>query len=240
MRTPSRIERGGSVTYAVADLGFDFPAPGFPSIAVLRFDTPALGNERVDAIDVGWRHQFNSTASFDLTLFHARHTRQRGASLEEEMELMPGYWLFAPLSNNHGRANISGLEASVDWRPARDWRLQAHYSWLRDRIYGDPVESNYDGITPRHQFSLRSSLDLNERLQWDAWLRYVSDLEVPDVPAYTTLDMRLAWKVDRNLTLSLVGLNLLDRQHPEFGNFFVNSRESEIERSFYVRADWKF
>ncbi len=239
VRTPSRLERGGEIAMGMLDTG-----PGMPP-GLLRFNVIGLDDERLDAIDLGWRHQFDPTTSFDLTVFHGRHTRQRGASLPETPEfVLPGYLLFVPSSNNDDRSNISGLEASLDWRPTRDWRLQAHYSWLRDKLFlsdkPGQVPNLYDGVSPRHQFSLRSSLDLSARLQWDAWLRHVSQITLHRIPAYTTLDMRLAWKADRNLTLSLVGLNLLDSRHPEFGSSFVLSRESEIERSFYARVDWKF
>lgn len=238
LRTPSRIERGGKIVVGMGDFGPDLPL-------VLRFDTPALDDERVDAIDVGWRHQFNPATSVDLTLFHARHTRQRGAALEGEPPLVPpGYLLFAAVSNNDNYSNVSGLEVGVDWRASRDWRLQAHYSWVRDEVgigkAPGQVFSNYAGATPRHQFSLRSAVDLGPNLQWDTWLRYVSEVAVHSVPAYTTLDMRLAWKAQKNLTLALVGQNLLDPVHPEYGNSFVLSRTAELERAVYLRADWAF
>ena len=37
------------------------------------------------------------------------------------------------------------------------------------------------------------------------------------VPAYTGLDVRIGWQPHKQLELSVGGLNLLDRRHPEFG-----------------------
>lgn len=240
-RTPSRIERGSRIVVGVADAD---PAAGMPPL-VLRFDTPGVDDERVEAIDFGWRHQFSPTASLDLSLFHARHTRQRGAAHEGAPILVPpGYLLYAPVSNNDNHSNIAGVELGADWRPSRDWRLQAHYSWVRDKAHigstPGQVASIYTGTTPRHQFSLRAAVDLGPKLQWDAWLRYVSKVALHDIPAYTALDLRLAWKVHRKLTLALVGQNLLDPSHPEYGNSFVRSRATELQRAFYLRADWTF
>ena len=39
----------------------------------------------------------------------------------------------------------------------------------------------------------------------------------PSVPSYITFDTRLAWQPIPNLELSLVGQNLWDNHHPEFG-----------------------
>jgi iron complex outermembrane receptor protein len=101
--------------------------------------------------------------------------------------------------------------------------------------------SGYTGTTPGHQFSLRSSLDITPTLQGDAWLRHVSriDNSQVNIPAFTTLDLRLAWQASKKLEISLVGQNLLDSAHPEYGGGFILSTPSEVQNGFYVKADWK-
>ena len=66
----------------------------------------------------------------------------------------------------------------------------------------------------------------------------VSRLPRPVVPSYTALDLRLGWRASNGLELSLVGQNLLDASHPEFGA--PTPRREEIERGFYGRATWRF
>lgn len=236
-RTPSRIERGGSA-YIQAD-----PAGVPPS--VVQLVSGALDEERVTALDLGWRHQFNATASLDLAAFYNRYDNLRGAAYTAPRLILPaGYLLIQTDPNNANRADTYGLEASLDWRPKPDWRLQANYSWLRYGVHTASLPgqspSDYAGVSPSHQFSLRSSLDITPTLRWDAWLRHVGEVERFGVDAYADLDMRLAWQPRKDLEVSLVGQHLLDRAHPEYGSYFILSTPSEIERGYYVKVDWKF
>ena len=49
-----------------------------------------------------------------------------------------------------------------------------------------------------------------------------------------TLDARLAWRAGAHLEFSIVGQNLLDNHHPEFGtNPFVRSPLTEVRRAVY-------
>jgi iron complex outermembrane receptor protein len=79
---------------------------------------------------------------------------------------------------------------------------------------------------------------------FDLWLRYVSRLGDKDsplgVPAYTTLDLRYAWRPTRDLEVSLVGQNLLDHSHPEFVPGLLPSQQLELQRGMYVKAKWQF
>jgi outer membrane receptor for monomeric catechols len=56
------------------------------------------------------------------------------------------------------------------------------------------------------------------------------------VPAYWQLDTRLAWQATRNLTLSLVGQNLLSEYHAEYG--FPSPGRVQIARSVFARFTW--
>ena len=70
------------------------------------------------------------------------------------------------------------------------------------------------------------------------------DLRIPvrveGIELVTALDLRLAWQPRKDLELSLVGQNLLDNAHPEYGSSFILSTPSEIQRGVYLKADWKF
>jgi iron complex outermembrane receptor protein len=56
------------------------------------------------------------------------------------------------------------------------------------------------------------------------------------VPAYSALDARLAWRVRRDLELSLTAQNLFDHEHPEFSAL---PGRSDIERGFFFRVRWQ-
>ena len=134
-----------------------------------------------------------------------------------------------------------GLEVSMDWRPRSDWRMQAAYSYLDAELHLAPgrLTSGYADTTPSHMLSLRSSLDLSSTLRGDAWLRRVGKVDAYAIAAYTTLDLRLAWQPVKQLELSLVGQNLLDSAHQEYGSGFILSTPSKIARSVHVKASLK-
>ena len=84
---------------------------------------------------------------------------------------------------------------------------------------------------------MRSSFDLPRNVQLDLDLRGVGSLPQPPVPAYTDLDVRLAWLALSNMELSLTGRNLLHAQHPEFG---AMPRRSDMQRNVYGQLLWRF
>jgi iron complex outermembrane receptor protein len=57
------------------------------------------------------------------------------------------------------------------------------------------------------------------------------------VPSYVALDLRLGWRPTPNWEFAIVGQNLLDRQHPEFG---APATRQEIPRSVYGKLTWRF
>ncbi|HNH35324.1 MAG TPA: TonB-dependent receptor, partial [Rhodocyclaceae bacterium] len=140
-------------------------------------------------------------------------------------------------------------ELAVDWHALSWWRLQPAYTYLRvnaastvsDRASAEDAAST-GKREPRHQWSLRSSMTLSGRSQFDVWLRHVASTTWPggSAPRYTTMDLRYAWRVMPGLELSVVGQNLLDRRHPEIIPFQLPSEALQIQRSLYVKAKWQF
>ncbi|MBV5298829.1 MAG: hypothetical protein JZU64_12045, partial [Rhodoferax sp.] len=74
----------------------------------------------------------------------------------------------------------------------------------------------------------------------DLWLKYTSALRNPQVPAYTTLDMRYAMRLGAQAELAIIGQNLLETRHAEFVSDYLPVEQTEIGRSLTVRATWRF
>jgi iron complex outermembrane receptor protein len=70
--------------------------------------------------------------------------------------------------------------------------------------------------------------------------RYVDELPVQGIPHYITMDVRLAWTPRENLELALVGRNLLDRYHPEYGRDTFNFLPSEVCREVFAKVTWQY
>ena len=132
--------------------------------------------------------------------------------------------------------------------PREHWRLTSSYSFLDLNLDARGQDQNrgrfFDGATPRHQFGVRSFLDLPANLQLDAQLRSLSAIRrLPPVvsggriPGYTELDVRFAWRGWEQIEISAVGQNLLNDQHPEFG---PADQRGEIQRGIYAKVAWGF
>jgi len=127
--------------------------------------------------------------------------------------------------------------------------LHASYDFLHEDLRIKPGQTDINNALnetadPQQQFALRSSLDLTPAWEFDAALRWVDSLPTNDngvistLPAYTELDLRLAWHPSAHLELSLVGQNLLHDRHAEYR--VSNSPDVEIERTIYGKVAWRF
>ncbi len=228
-RAPSRVERGGIVSVPTS------------LFSALELDNGLAREEQLDALDLGWRRQINPKLSVDLAAFYYRYKHLRNAVLANVLVLPSGYTFIQTVNTNGDQATASGFEAALDWRPQPEWRIQASYSGLDFSLQQVPgsLANGYDA-TPEHQFSLRASHNVNQRLRWDAWLRYVGEVPLHAIPDYTSLDLRVSWQPSTDLELSLTGQNLLDSAHPELGNNFLLSTPSAIERGIVAQLRWKF
>ena len=81
-------------------------------------------------------------------------------------------------------------------------------------------------------------MDLPRRIEGDTTVRFVDHLPAPFVPSYLELDQRIGWSPTGKIELSLIGRNLLDRQHPEFGA--PSPAREEVRRNIYGRIVLRF
>ncbi len=251
LRTPARVERDAQIDLQV------IPGSALQPPVLLRVVPPpdhAMLNETVKAFELGYRQQFAAQLSLDVAVFYNRYSHLRsGVQGNQSFEFTPvPHVVQTIVSGNTIEARTRGVEVAVDWHLLRGWRVQPAYTYTRIEASADANDpfqqgaaADYTASAPRHQLSLRSSLTLADRSQFDLWLRYVSRLPaanpaVPEVSAYTALDLRYAWRVTPGLELSLVGQNLLARQHVEFIPDNLPSQTLQVQRSLYVKAKWQF
>lgn len=228
----------------------------------------AVQAEQALSLEGGWRKQFSNFLSVDVSLFVTDYKHLRGGrllpdpvvGLPEAMRCLavygPGacYFTMAGFNTNRDRARSSGGEFSVTWHPRAWWKLQAAYSHLHVKgvLSGDPLGDTqviaFENSAPRHQLSLHNNFDLAHGLNLDVRLRYNSETRhytltnegLTRLDPYTGLDMRLAWKVNRNTELALLGRNLLRDRHSEFLNIFPVTRAYDVQRSALVQAVLRF
>ena len=215
VRTPSRFDR-------------DLTAPGF-------FGPSAdFESEKLVAYEIGYRGRPTTDTSLSATLFVHDYSDLRSLAVAPDS----GLFVFG----NTMEGYIYGLETWGDYRVRSWWRLSAGFTIMQKNLDLKPgaIDAALDqhaGNDPDHQFSIRSSMDLFENVDFDISLRSVDDLPNPMVPSYLELDVRLAWQMTDQLELSLSGFNLLDNQHPETG---AAPGRLEVPRTVLAGARWRF
>jgi len=87
-------------------------------------------------------------------------------------------------------------------------------------------------------------MDLPGNIELDCGARWVDLLvlnngPVPGVvPSYLAVDARISWHPTKDVEVSLVGQNLFQDQHAEYG--FPSPTQVQIERSVYGKIAWHF
>jgi iron complex outermembrane receptor protein len=223
VRTPTRLDE---------DLRFVDPNGN-----AFVFGNPDFESEELLAYEVGYRIQAGSALILDLATFYNVYD-----NLRSQESLVPGQ-RFPIRLDNKLEAEAWGLELRANYEAAPWWHLHGAYAWFEkdftlDPDSTDPTGGVPEGNDPEHRFLLRSSFDLPRGVQVDAWLRHVSELPEPRVPAYTEMDLRVGWGPRPGLDLSVIGRNLLHGQHPEFGA--PTPTRKEVERSLYGRVTWRW
>lgn len=236
VRIPSRLDRD-LVTPT------NLPAP-FPQSILSGSDN--FNSEKVVAYEVGYRARLNPKLSTSISLFYNEYTDIRSVSPSPpDIFGLP----FPFMIRNNLEGETHGIEISTSYQALNWWRLQLGYNLLEEhlRVRSGEVDVNNalnETADPRHQVSIRSSMNLSSNVDFDAYFRWVDALHNNNgaiagrVPSYSELNLRLGWRPMKQLELSITGQNLLHNRHAEFG--FPDPNRVEIERSLYGKVQWHF
>jgi iron complex outermembrane receptor protein len=232
VRTPSRVDRNPDVALNIQ-----------PGPVVLRLiPNENYNSERVRSYEIGYRIQPRKSFFTSIDGFYNQYDHLQSyvlilpPPLIVESNPPPTKVLFPLFFQNGFEARVYGGELDSVWNPVPWWKLEGTYSYMhlnefkKDGTLDGVTESSVEGSSPRHQAMFRSSWDLPHAFEIDPTLRYVSGLPAQTTPAYWTMDLHVGWHSRKNLELALVGQNLLQPRHPEFGT------ANEIQRGVYAKA----
>lgn len=222
VRAPSRI-----------DVDYHIPAyivpPDRPSVA----GGPNFISEKLIAYELGYRVHPTHLFSLSLATFYNHYDDLYS------VEALPGTKTYQ--IQNGAKGYSKGAELSGNLQLIPNWRMRGGYTYFSKKLKNKPGNvtpasalTNL-GVDAEHQFVLQSIMDLPKDFNLDITWRYVDDLPSTqfrtEVKSYFNLDTRLAWSF-KQLEISLVGQNLLKKQHVEFGNY--------IPRSIYGKVIWRY
>jgi len=239
VRTPSRWENDLRANLRVLPPFSPGNPTGLP-LVVSFFGSEEVQAERVTAYEVGYRVQPTSWASFDTAAFYNDYSHLYGAVTGTpflETTPAPPHLVLPLEARNNETMQSYGFETVGTFDVTQDWRLQGTYGLLKI----DSTLDELSGQSPQQQASLRSFYNINDNVNWDMTLRYVDQLPDLQVSSYVELDARIAWRPIHGVELALVGRNLLQRSHLEFGDGnLVLTEPAEVARSVFLSLSVRF
>jgi iron complex outermembrane receptor protein len=264
IRSAARLERDVRVTDTIPSLppfsaGNPTPAP----VGIEIWGDPKFAPEKLTAYELGLRHRVNDALSFDLATYYNQYSDMRGVQRlptvcapsmtpieSDPLCAFAASKIIVPMQfSNLLSGSIHGIELTATWSPAHYWRLVGSYAYLNQDLQSNTVDfgalqldfaAYTAGQDAKNQWSVRSSLSLGTYWDWDLFLRHVDQLPAGEVPAYTELNTRIAWRPRINFELALTGQNLLHSDHQEFRSDFLDLAPVAIRRAAYLQARWSF
>ncbi len=246
VRTPSRYDRDLEVPTGLVNAPSPFQFP-----TAYLTGSGDFVSETLIAYELGYRAALGPRLTGSVSTFYNDYNDLRSTSATPTTFFYP--YPFPVYFQNNLEGETHGLELTLSYQLLDWWRLHAGYDLLAEDIHVKPgqvdtTDATNETADPKHQASLRSSMDLPYRLTLDADLRWVDAFEINDgptngpvvgtVPSYFELGTRLAWHATDRLELSLVGQNLLHPYHVEYG--FPSPARDEIARSIFGQISWGY
>lgn len=224
VRVPSRAS--DDITLVSAPMSFPVN-PTYPTL----FGNRRLNAEELLAWEAGIRGAPTNDYFWDATVFYNQYENLHDTSTFGALFAGPApASLTLPINfTNNERADSYGFELANSLQLKPNWNLRGTYSFLRVNMFlGDGQDA------PQHQWFGQSSWTFRDHWDADLMVRYADDLSALGVPSYLDSDARLGWQPTAACELALVGRNLLDAAHAEFGNdTFAGVLATEVRRSLY-------
>ena len=235
-RTPSRTETHIRLNEAVIPPN----PPAQPLDTYISLFGGDFRSEVLNAYELGYRVQPADTLSLDLAGFYNRYDRlssnEQGTPFLEPTAA-PDHVVVPITFANGNRGATYGLEAAFVWQALERLRIQGLYTLLRTNLIGNNGE---DRNNPKGRAAARISWDLSDEVTLDVLGRYVSPNFSQGVDSYVEADIRLGFRLSKNVDLALVGQNLLHARHFESSDSGLNEQATEMQRSFYASLSVKF
>jgi iron complex outermembrane receptor protein len=234
VHTPSRVDENLFATSAISFGG----GPYFFRIT----GNPTVVSEDMMAYELGFREQMTDRFSWDIAVYYNNYDHLITSHyVDTPWPYIMSYYTMA----NGATGQSYGAELAANFAVSERWHLYAQYTYLHMQIASEPfLDFVYDqaGYNPRNQVYLRSSWNLRKDIDFDLMARYVDRLSALDVPSYFSMDLRLAWRARKHLELAVVGQNLLDTYHWEFGTMGENTygQNNMVPRGVYGSLNWRY
>ncbi|WP_320008099.1 TonB-dependent receptor plug domain-containing protein [Maridesulfovibrio sp.] len=186
-----------------------------------------LKNEKLTTIEAGYRKLFSEALKLDISLYLNNYDQMVTFNFDDTTKTA------TPVSGLRGISY--GTEVAVDWQP---------YSFLTLRPSIDISNQDFQNIPPGipgfspplntsiYSVKLQALIDLAEDWELDIFSSYINSMDDKDLSTGFGFDARLAWQASKNITLELIGSNLLTT--------IDESNFSPTDPSCTLRLTWDF
>jgi len=240
VRTPSRLDQ--DVEFAILVRATPPPPVYFEILG-----DPKLKPEQLFGYEAGYRTQINRNVYLDFTAFYNTYDDLQGYGPPFPAAAAtppPPHLFFVLPYANVIKGSTVGTEIAPNWKITNWWQLRGSYSYLHMQLKDKPgftdvgnLLSSYLGSSPSNLVVFQSIFNLPKHFELDETYRYSSALPAQAVHAYSTADVRLGWQSGEGLDFSVIGQNLLQPSHNEFGG--DPGSLVGIRRSIYGKITWR-
>jgi len=195
-----------------------------------------LKSQEVQSYELGYRVKAEKNLFLDFSLFYNEYDHLFLAENNPNIRNRT--------YDNTMFGNTYGAEFAAHYQVNENWKLSGGYSSLMMKLYAKDSTTNAttprrrENESPSNMFHLNSQLDLQDNFELNTTLYYVDSILHYDTPAYMRVDMGLTWHISENMDFSLIGQNLLDKSHPEFGDDAAVA--TEAQRGIFGKLTWQF
>ncbi|NDV25224.1 TonB-dependent siderophore receptor [Desulfovibrio sp. JC010] len=186
-----------------------------------------LENEKLSSFEAGYRKLFSETLKLDLSLYLNSYDQMVTFSFDEDTNTA------TPVSGLSGTSY--GLEVALDWQPWSFLTLRPSIDLSNQDFQNVP--EGIPGFSPPlnsalYNIKLQALIDLAENWELDLFTSYLNSMDNKDLSTGFGFDARLAWQAREDLSLELIGNNLLT--NVDENNF------APVEPSCTLRLTWDF
>ena len=205
-----------------------------------------LESEEVYTFELGHRIKAIESMSLEYTLFYT--LLDNGVTnyvIDAKPEATLSY-------RNNRKAQTYGLEIVSNVSLSEKWRLALSYTFMQEKDETAITDFFRLNESPRHQASIKSTMEFSDSVILDLGLRYVDGITLTNplgvgpsplskqIDSYVQMDVSIGWNVLDRLNCSLSGNNLLNQSHGEYINTFFQQGLSEVERTVMLKLDYHY